>query len=135
MYVLPRFFLLIRLIYQIVSLSRYEYKEELHEHHLYLPFLPISLSDLLPSTLPFDLIQSIIFQSLLALAHLHENGIAHREINPSNIMMDWNGSIQLIDFGIAWTGGDVASPGERVWTESGNEMICDVGTGWVRLSL
>jgi cyclin-dependent kinase 8/11 len=131
---LPKILPLIRLIYKIVSLSDYEYKEESHEHHLYLPFLPISLSDLLPSALPSDLIQSIIFQSLLALAHLHENGIAHRDINPNNIMIDWNGSIQLIDFGIAWTGGDDVSPGERVWTETRNEMICDVGTGWVRLS-
>lgn len=36
-----------------------------------------------------------------ALAHAHERQIAHRDIKPANIMVDSNGRVYLIDFGIA----------------------------------
>lgn len=81
-----------------------------------------------------ELIKSIIFQSLLAIAHMHDQGIAHRDINPRNIMIDWDGTLKIIDFGLAWTGGDQDKEG-KVWYETKEEMICDVGTGYVHLSI
>ena len=36
-----------------------------------------------------------------ALAYLHENGIYHRDLKPENIMLCHDGSIRLMDFGIA----------------------------------
>jgi hypothetical protein len=45
-------------------------------------------------------------------------------------MFDWDGTLKLIDFGIAWAGGDDTSGGDdRVWRETKDEMICSVGTG------
>jgi serine/threonine protein kinase len=111
-------------------LQGYGYDIDLHEHRTKLPFLPISLSDILDRKLNPDLIRSIIFQSILGIAHMHDQGIAHRDINPRNMMIDWDGTIKIIDFGLAWTGGDQEED-ERVWLETKEDMICDVGTGYV----
>jgi CRP-like cAMP-binding protein len=37
----------------------------------------------------------------LAFAHIHENGIAYRDVKPENIMIDEAGYIRIIDFGFA----------------------------------
>jgi serine/threonine protein kinase len=83
-----------------------------------------------------DLIRSIIFQSILGIAHMHDQGVAHRDINPRNVMIDWDGTIKIIDFGLAWTGGDQQEgvEGGKVWCETKDDMICDVGTGYVSSS-
>jgi len=75
-----------------------------------------------------DLIKSIVFQTLIGIAHMHDRGVAHRDINPRNIMIDWDGTVKIIDFGLAWTGGDKDEDG-KVWIETKEDMICDVGTG------
>jgi serine/threonine protein kinase len=108
----------------------YRYHPELFEHHLHLPLLPISLASLLEHPLHDELIRAIIYQALSALEHIHSKGIAHRDINPHNIMFDWDGTLKLIDFGIAWAGGDDSSgEDDEVWRECKGEMICSVGTG------
>jgi serine/threonine protein kinase len=76
-----------------------------------------------------DLIRSIIFQSILGIAHMHDQGVAHRDINPRNIMIDWDCTVKIIDFGSAWTGGDKDEDEGKVWYETEEDMICDVGTG------
>ncbi len=40
-------------------------------------------------------------QILSALSHAHEKGVVHRDIKPHNIMLMQNGSIKIMDFGIA----------------------------------
>jgi serine/threonine protein kinase len=62
---------------------------------------------------------------------MHDQGVAHRDINPRNIMIDWDGTVKIIDFGLAWTGGDKNKGEEKVWYETKDDMICDVGTGYV----
>lgn len=43
----------------------------------------------------------IMSDVLKALAHVHQNGIVHRDLKPSNIMVRDNGTVCLLDFGIA----------------------------------
>ena len=40
-----------------------------------------------------------LLQLVIAVGHLHDNGIAHRDIKADNIMLHRVGEIRLIDFG------------------------------------
>ena len=42
-----------------------------------------------------------IAQIVIALGKLHEKGIMHRDLKLENIMLDANGYIKIIDFGLA----------------------------------
>ncbi|KAL8646621.1 MAG: hypothetical protein Q9210_006032 [Variospora velana] len=50
-----------------------------------------------------DETESVVFQTLSGLAHLHAQGVAHRDLNPENILVEsrYPLSIKLADFGLA----------------------------------
>lgn len=51
--------------------------------------------------IPFEQIHDIITQVCKALRVAHEAGIVHRDIKPGNILMDSEGRVRLVDFGLA----------------------------------
>jgi serine/threonine-protein kinase len=51
--------------------------------------------------LPLEEVLNISFQVLSALAYAHREGVIHRDVKPSNILMDREGKCYLTDFGIA----------------------------------
>ena len=55
--------------------------------------------------MPFDQAFRIAKQALAAFQYAHENGILHRDIKPANIMIDKQGNIKVMDFGIAKVAG------------------------------
>ncbi|PYQ01772.1 MAG: hypothetical protein DMF82_18340 [Acidobacteria bacterium] len=51
--------------------------------------------------LPLDRKVSIILQVLDGLAHAHQTGIVHRDIKPANIFICQDGTVKIMDFGVA----------------------------------
>jgi serine/threonine protein kinase len=49
--------------------------------------------------LPYTQAKSIIVQIALALSEVHSRGIVHSDVSPSNILMQPNGDVKLVDFG------------------------------------
>jgi eukaryotic-like serine/threonine-protein kinase len=43
----------------------------------------------------------IAVEAAQALAHTHERGVVHRDVKPENILIDRQGRVRLIDFGVA----------------------------------
>ena len=46
-------------------------------------------------------VAELIYQICLAVKHLHDMNIAHRDIKPQNIIITKNQILKLIDFGLA----------------------------------
>lgn len=121
---------------------------------IWMPYIPISLCQLLasPSFSPHPnplrhseksehlldcftkLAQSIAYQTLSALAYLHLQKIAHRDIKPNNILLTPDGCVKLIDFGIVWAESESESNRDLdvpdgIWTEHREKMYFEVSTG------
>lgn len=57
-------------------------------------------------TLPTEFIVPVFVQVLEGLRHAHKKNIFHRDIKPANIMLTPDGTVKLMDFGIAKIAGE-----------------------------
>lgn len=52
---------------------------------------------------PLWVVMMVLYEVLSALGHAHRQNVVHRDIKPANIMIDEDGRVRLLDFGIAHT--------------------------------
>ncbi|OBS69670.1 hypothetical protein A6R68_01790, partial [Neotoma lepida] len=57
-----------------------------------------------------DEARGIFRQILSAMGYCHERGIIHRDLKPDNIVVDRNGKVKIVDFGL----GTQVKPGEKL---------------------
>jgi serine/threonine protein kinase/tetratricopeptide (TPR) repeat protein len=67
-------------------------------------------------TMPLDQVLSVATQLAEALASAHAHGIIHRDLKPDNIIMEPEGSVKILDFGLAKLIGEstLTHPGQVV---------------------
>ena len=85
----------------------FEFAEDGNTPYIVMEFLRgTSLSARMASPLPLTLDEklNVIAQLCSALNYAHEQGVVHRDIKPANIFLLPDGSVKLLDFGIAKLG-------------------------------
>ena len=66
--------------------------------------------------LPTEEVLQLARQICRGLDYAHSNGIIHRDVKPANIMITANGTVKIMDFGIAKSGGQVTNTGQVLGT-------------------
>ncbi|MEZ6014836.1 MAG: protein kinase [Planctomycetota bacterium] len=66
----------------------------------------------------------LVHEACMGLHHAHRNGIIHRDVKPGNLLVDQDGQVKVIDFGLARIIEDGAErgPGARSRTREGSVL-------------
>ena len=87
----------------------YNFIEQDGHHFMVMEYVEgTSLDDLLKKykTLPASFVVPVFIQALEGLQHAHKKNILHRDIKPSNLMLTTDGTLKIMDFGIAKVAGE-----------------------------
>lgn len=87
----------------------YNFIEQNNSHYMVMEYVEgKNLDSLLRQQriLPYQLVVPVFIQALEGLHHAHKKGIFHRDIKPSNLILTPDGTVKLMDFGIAKMAGE-----------------------------
>lgn len=87
----------------------YNFIEQGGNHFMVMEYVEgTSLDELLKKyhSLPAEFVVPVFIQALEGLQHAHRKNIFHRDIKPSNLMITSDGTLKLMDFGIAKVAGE-----------------------------
>ncbi|MEP6552056.1 MAG: serine/threonine-protein kinase [Ferruginibacter sp.] len=87
----------------------YNFLEQDSNHFMVMEFVEgANLEDLVKkySVLPSHFVVPVFVQALEGLHHAHKKNIFHRDIKPANLMLTPDGTVKLMDFGIAKIAGE-----------------------------
>jgi serine/threonine-protein kinase len=87
----------------------YNFIEQNNSHYMVMEYVEgKNLDSLLRQQriLPYQLVVPVFVQALEGLHHAHKKGIFHRDIKPSNLILTPDGTVKLMDFGIAKMAGE-----------------------------
>ena len=82
----------------------YDIAEERDSHYMVMEYLQgTDLYQLVQKRGPveFELARNWTKQSAAGIGHAHENEIIHRDVKPANLLVDENGTIKVLDLGLA----------------------------------
>lgn len=82
----------------------YDIDHENDVHYIVMEYFPAEdLQHLVEkeSKIPFPRIVNILRQTADALSHAHEIGVIHRDVKPSNILVNAQGTAKILDLGLA----------------------------------
>jgi serine/threonine-protein kinase len=81
--------------------------------------------DAQPPGEPFDIVRAAYFtiQVLEAVQEAHEQGIQHRDIKPENVIVQQNGHLWLVDFGVATRRQTTGEVGKRTETPKQSTLM------------
>lgn len=87
----------------------YNFLEQDNNHFMVMEFVEgANLEDLVKKykLLPWQFVVPVFVQALEGLHHAHKKNIFHRDIKPANLMLTPDGTVKLMDFGIAKIAGE-----------------------------
>jgi len=82
----------------------YDFDHEGDVHYIIMEYFPgDNLQAIVEreNTVPFPRIVNILRQTADALAHAHAIGVIHRDVKPSNILVNQQGEVKVLDLGLA----------------------------------
>ena len=79
-------------------------------------------------------VAEVAVQMLEGLVELHERGIVHRDVKPTNVLVEDGGGLVLADYGLATVAERMGAPvSERWW--GWWRCVCDVRQVWAQQRL
>lgn len=71
---------------------------------------------------PFEKAVNYVLQAAKGLEAAHKKGIVHRDIKPANLLLDNEGTVKILDMGLARLNGDEDTPTQAELTGTGTVM-------------